>query len=125
MTDLHKEIYRSFELLDLEDDWDNNGDGAIKLSTTVFNKAMFLLFQIIGECGENIVVPEINLCPNNSIDFSFRDYTGDIGLLINVRETGYGYYGKNKFTNEEIERSLSFHYTQFELNQFIKNNLCN
>jgi hypothetical protein len=90
MLAILEKIRKSFEILKLEDDWDD--DGAMKANLNVFNKAMVFIHLLIAKV-DNLSVPEIDLCRDGSIDFDFRNK--DYRLLVNVQVDHISCYGDN------------------------------
>jgi hypothetical protein len=85
LTDLVQEINDSKYILDLQENWDENG--ALPISPKVYLKAIVFLTtyakQIFNIHKTIIQSPEINPCPDGSIDLSWR--TDLVRLLINFR----------------------------------------
>jgi hypothetical protein len=91
MEELLLEIRKAYALLDFEADWDE--DGALPADPLIFNQAM-LFIHLLAYNVPDIVVPEISLCKDASIDFSFRNKANRYELLVNVKDndiTCYGY----------------------------------
>jgi hypothetical protein len=98
MIKLLEKIKKSFDLLKLEDDWDD--DGAAKPNLKAFNNAMIFL-HLLGSKIENVCVPDINPTRNGSIDIQFRN--GRHRLLVNIDSNGASCYGDDGNNNDVIK----------------------
>ncbi|MBV9576521.1 MAG: hypothetical protein JO149_07845, partial [Gammaproteobacteria bacterium] len=80
------EIERSKYILNLKENWDE--DGASKISEAVWLRSISFLLKyslfIYKNFGPVIVQPEINPCRNGSIDLSWK--TSKARLLVNITE---------------------------------------
>lgn len=94
-----KKIQKSFDLLDLKKDWDDENAEPIKKE--VYIKALVFLLKLINNLEKDTDGLEINPCRDGSIDFSFKDDT--FRLLINVKENVASWYGENANGNDKIE----------------------
>lgn len=88
-------------ITELEEDWDQQGAKRIKVP--LFNTAAVFLRtydKYLGSVGKQLIAPEINPCPDGSIDLSWR--TAYARLLININEregvTYANFYG-DKFND--------------------------
>ncbi len=103
MREILEEIQNSFELFDRKEGWDD--EKALPVNKKAYCKAMELLFCMIHNVGI-IECPEINLCPDGSIDLSWR-VKDKASLLINVTETSICWYGDDGFDNDETNGKQS------------------
>lgn len=92
-------IQESFRLLELEDDWDGYNGAAV--NKQAFNKAIIFLMLIINDVPD-IFIPEINPCPNATVDICFRKDNG-YRLLINVGFNKASCYGDNGNTEDVLK----------------------
>lgn len=104
-----KEIKSSSYILDLQDDWDDNG--AIPIKKIVYNTALEFLINYsnaLDQKGFLLKTPEINPCRNGSVDLSWR--TNNARMLINIQETPKGilayYYGDINKGDEPIKGNV-------------------
>jgi len=88
MKQLLNKIKESFELLEFEDDWDQ--DGGVKADLIIFNKAMIFI-HLLASHVNNLSVPNINLCKDASIDLFFvnKEYR----LLVNIKKESASCFG--------------------------------
>ena len=93
LESLNKEIVRSQYILDLEnnEDWNEYGNHIIspELYKTTIDFLVNQCVYIFRQFGIVIQPPEINPCPNGTIDLSWR--TEKSRLLINVKSSPKGY----------------------------------
>ena len=122
-------IKNSFSLIDLKDDWDENGALGFN-SLTYLNAISFLIRyseSIIDDYEIAIQAPEINLTRNSSIDLEWR--TKNQILLINITNTidnrfEIHYYGEDLVTNNSIKGVLSSDKSDDEDLKFWMRKLC-
>jgi len=83
---IHSEIKDSTQILELEENWDD--EGAKKVQESIFIEAVKFLLNYSNFIYKNfdiiISTPEINPCIDGSIDLSFRNQNAR--LLINIQE---------------------------------------
>lgn len=83
---IHSEIKDAIQILELEENWDD--EGAKKIQEPVFIEAVSFLLNysdfIYKNFGVIISTPEINPCIDGSIDLSFRSQNAR--LLINIQK---------------------------------------
>lgn len=98
-TDLHQSlthIYNTIReaeyILDLEDDWDD--EGAVSISIDTFDKAINFIKEYSISLLENhkliLVAPTISPVGNGSIDVLWQ--TQDNSLLVNINNGNFAYY---------------------------------
>lgn len=101
---IYEAINESKHLLELEDDWDE--EGALATNEIIYKRSIDILVTysnyVYEEHGFAIEAPEINLVKDGSIDLEWR--SKDYILLINVRNTkerNIHYYGE-EFSKKTI-----------------------
>lgn len=107
---IYDEIENSKELLLLEEDWD--GMGAKAPNKEIYDASIDFLMMYIHHLASRrvfIETPEINLCPNQSIDLSWR--AKNARMLINIRKDEQSvikafYYGDNIDNLNPIQGSV-------------------
>lgn len=99
MEEILKEIQDSFKMLLLEEGWNENGSP--KINRKSFSMAIEALMRMINQIGitEN---PEINPCPDGSVDISWRT-KNKTRLLINMRDEKMFWYGDDGKEGDKIE----------------------
>ena len=106
MEKLFKSIYDSFEILNFEDDWDE--DGAKKVSRVNFINALIFLLTVIKEVGENLTPLHLTACSDGSVDLVIdHGFREKVGFLMNFSEERVGGYGINYKTKDEIKFETS------------------
>lgn len=93
MKKLLEEIKNSFSLLDLKEDWDE--DGAKPPTEISFSRMLEFFGCLISKEIDTNIKPNIFPCGDGSIDISFR-IDNDIRLLINISDERIGWYGDIK-----------------------------
>lgn len=103
------------DILNLENDW--NGEGALAISKEIVNEVKDFLIQyysfLDSTAGISIKLPEINPCPNGSIDLEWQ--TASARLLINVRKREneyFGFYYGDKY-DDKMQLKGSFPVNEF------------
>ena len=98
LTSVYKAIQSSKSILDLKDDWDE--DGALPCKSITYTRAIEFLVRYANEVlvSHNISIdyPEINLAKDGSIDLEWRNE--NYILLINILSTeklDIHYYGED------------------------------
>lgn len=98
LTSIYKAIQSSKSILDLKDDWDE--DGALPCKPLIYTRAIEFLVRYANEVlvshNFSIDYPEINLVKDGSIDLEWRDE--NYILLINILNTeklDIHYYGED------------------------------
>jgi len=93
-SNLIKAVKSSFYILDLEDDFDD--EGSLKYEYEIFRKAITFLVELNREVNSihdlAIYAPEIYHGPSGSIDLNWEE--NGLRCLININIEGYSYYGK-------------------------------
>jgi hypothetical protein len=93
---LEDEIARSREMLQLPQDWDDQG--AVRIDESTWSRAISFLrssAQTLRRIhGVAMPVPQISPSPDGSIDILWRNPTFE--LLINITATEGGFYGESK-----------------------------
>lgn len=99
MNNLEREIFDSRKMLDLEDNWDD--EGAVMISQRAWLKAVRLVRIAYARMG--VGVPTIGPCCDGSVDLFYKCPTGK--LLVNVRHDGTigSYYGSTLSWTPEDE----------------------
>lgn len=102
LNEIAEEIESSEFILDLKDDWDNQGGLPVKREV-YFASIKFLIqySRFLFEKGVVIDAPEIDPCTDGSVDLSWR--TANARLLINFRKTDKGllaYFYGDLYQNE-------------------------
>jgi hypothetical protein len=119
MEKLFEKIKESFNLLDLQEDWDD--EGAKPISEIAFARMMKFFSYLISEEIKSDDELEINPCRDSSIDLSWRknieptivpygDGSIDIclpnlkemRLLINISDKRMGWYGDIRTDKKDI-----------------------
>lgn len=102
-SDLERAIDDAKEILNLEDDW--NGEGAEQISPEIFDVASNFLRRYDSYLKEtfkiDLLVPEINPCPNGTIDLSWRSPSAR--LLVNIKFIEgqyYAYFYGDRYNNK-------------------------
>jgi len=102
--ELLKEVEKSFYILEMSDDWDE--DGAKVISPEVFNKALLLAHFLISEV-EGLDIFDINPCRDGSVDICFKNEKTKYRLLINITINHFKYYGDNGNDKDVIKRGVN------------------
>ena len=119
MKKLFEEIKKSFSLLDLKEDWDE--DGAKPPTEISFSKMLEFFGCLMSKNIDTNIEPNIFPCGDGSIDISFR-IENDIRLLINISDERIGWYGDIN-GNPPIINGEQKDVFNDELFEWIKNNI--
>ncbi len=120
MNPILDEIKNAFDYLDYKEHWDD--ENAKPINEKCFVEAInFLLYYLNNKI--EIVDPEINPCPNGTIDISFRNEKNKARLLINFREDEFAWYGDVNEESEENSQSDVYGHNQKRLNNWILTHL--
>ena len=106
MLELLNKIKESYSLLELKEDWDD--EGANKVDVLAFNKAMIFIHSLAAVV-ENLCVPDIDLLRDGSISFDFISNTHQ--LLIIVKPDSASCYGDDGNHVDVIESTDLAEYT--------------
>lgn len=118
MQKILDEIRKAHQLLDLVCDWD--GDDAEKADLESFNEAMIFMHNIAKDV-ENIIIPDIGLCRDGSVDIDFNNLPIKAGLLINFEKNRIGYFGE---ANDTIEDTIKGSQLDYEvISQWLKKHM--
>jgi len=111
LTSVHKAIQSSKSILDLKDDWDE--DGALPCKPITYTRAIEFLVRYANEVlvSHNISIdyPEINLAKDGSIDLEWRNE--NYILLINILSTeklDIHYYGEDSKSKTIIKGFIDY-----------------
>lgn len=104
------------QLFELERGWDD--EDALILTEEVYTSSLNFLNKLYLEIP-NLIIPEINLCKDGTIDFSFR--AENFRLLINISDINIRWYGDNNYDENKTKQ------TYHSINDLIKwiNNIIN
>lgn len=94
-------IRSSYGILDLEDDWDD--EGAKKACPEAFNKAMLFTHLLISKVGFDLSVPDIDLGRDGSIFVNFKNSTHE--FLAIVKKDTISCYGDDGNKGDVIQSS--------------------
>ncbi|MBU0924526.1 hypothetical protein KKG81_06530 [bacterium] len=121
MEDIYKAIYKSFEILNFEDNWDD--EGAKKISRINFINALIFLLNIIRIVGENSIPLYLTAGPDGSVDLCTT--RTKVGFLMNFSEKRTVCYGINYETGDEIKFEIQPGIVKpdYDLIKWIKTNL--
>jgi hypothetical protein len=111
LTNIYKAIQNSENLLELNEDWDD--EGAIACNPTIYLRAIVFLVKYSNEVliSHNIVIdfPEINLAKDGSIDLEWRNENYILLInFINSRELDIHYYGEDSSSKTIIKGFIDY-----------------
>lgn len=116
MKAFYKEILKSYYILRLDEDWDQQG--AKKPSEKAFHNAHLFLFLMLNHIGHSLVVPDINPCPDGTIDVKFSK--GPYRFLINIKDEGASCYGDDGNDGDRIKQKVI---QTFEVIEWLKKHM--
>jgi hypothetical protein len=93
-------IREAYKMLNLPPDWDE--DGALPANPVIFNEAMVFIHTMLFHIPD-LVPPDISLCKDATIDFSFKNFKNGYELLVNVKEGSMSFYGDNGKNGDRIK----------------------
>ena len=111
LTNIYKAIQNSKNLLDLKEDWDD--EGALACSPKTYLRAIEFLVRYSNEVliTYNIIIdfPEINLAKNGSIDLEWRNENYILLInFINSKELDIHYYGEDSISKTIIKGFIDY-----------------
>ena len=108
LESLMQEIKASKDILNLSENWDENG--ALPISPLIYETATCFLqnyaFFVYKKYKALIEIPSINPVKNGSIDLEW--HTRTVQLLVNIRDTQNAYFYGDHYNNiNSIKGSVS------------------
>jgi hypothetical protein len=103
------EIERSRYILDLEDDWDD--EGAIATNIETFNKAIKFILDYslhIFKIGKLIETPKIDILRDGSVSVNWETHKASFLIIFKITNAKYSYYyGETKIDNIPFKLAIS------------------
>lgn len=111
LTSIHKSIQSSKSILDLKEDWDE--DGALACRPLIYTRAIEFLVRYSNEVlvSHNISIdfPEINLAKDGSIDLEWRNENYILLInFLNSEKLEIHYYGEDTNSKTIIKGSIDY-----------------
>jgi hypothetical protein len=107
MNDLLKEMQASYNILQLEKDWDE--DGALAISEIAFNNALLFLHVLFKKSGNLILAPDINPVCNGGVDIAWRNKNGFRLLLHFTPKNTVSWFGDNGRDKNVVKGNIIIH----------------
>lgn len=103
MNTIFKKIQESFDLLDLQKNWD--GIGASPVDKMIYIEAVQYMLKIAMNIDKDVQDLKIEACPDGSIDINFQTLKAHLNINVNKNGISYEATGSNKEDEMKIINS--------------------